>query len=345
MHKTDFLPATFVEPLLEYLQARQIDDRALETELQQVLQSSHVCARQFCDLLERLHRHDPVSALGVRLGRAAQPRHFGVVGYMLSSCSTLGQALPRYQRYHALLQQGLHSRAWLGQGVLHMRWSQAVANTPLALEFSLVVFVSLYQSLIGRAQAPLHAGLPFARPADSDVYQVLLGCPVQFGCAEIELNLPAHLLAMPIASKDPYLLKLLEQQAQALLSQQPEHMDADSEAFFVRVQEQVVESMKNGDASAEAVAAALGYSLRSFYRQLQQAGYSYRSVLAQTRHTLARQYLRDPNLTQSDAALLLGYAEQSSFIRAFRSWIGITPGEYRQRHLQQRGGSSPAQAS
>ncbi|WP_404840868.1 helix-turn-helix transcriptional regulator [Alkalilimnicola ehrlichii] len=69
--------------------------------------------------------------------------------------------------------------------------------------------------------------------------------------------------------------------------------------------------------------------LRTFYRQLRTAGYSYRGLLAHTRHTLARQYLADPALAQTDVALLLGYSEQSSFIRAFRSWTGTTPGAYR----------------
>ncbi len=161
------------------------------------------------------------------------------------------------------------------------------------------------------------------------MYQVLLGCPVDFDCSAIELALPAHLLALPISSKDPYLLRLLEQQAQALLKQQPRFEEVQTGAFFARVQEQIVESMKNGDVSAESVARALGCSLRTFYRQLRGAGYSYRGLLAHTRHTLARQYLADPALAQTDVALLLGYSEQSSFIRAFRSWTSMTPGEYR----------------
>lgn len=50
--------------------------------------------------------------------------------------------------------------------------------------------------------------------------------------------------------------------------------------------------------------------------------------------------LADPALAQTDVALLLGYTEQSSFIRAFRSWTGMTPGEYR-AHLSHPSGRSP----
>lgn len=329
MSKNDFIPSGFIETLQAYVRERGLAATGLVIEMGTELESPGVGALRFCQLLEAVRQLDPVPALGVRLGLSAQPSQFGVVGYMVSSCGTLGQALARYHRYQGLLQAGLSSRASLQDGVLRMRWTQAVANTPLASEFSLAVFVSLCQALIGRAITPLRAGLPFARPLDAGVYQVLLGCSVEFDRGAIELDIPAHLMALPISSKDPYLLRVLEQQAQALLKRHPAVEDGQAGSFFSRVQEQIVESMKNGDVSAEAVARTLDCSLRTFYRQLRGAGYSYRGLLAHTRHTLARQYLADPALAQTDVALLLGYSEQSSFIRAFRGWTGMTPGEYR----------------
>ncbi|WP_022963196.1 AraC family transcriptional regulator [Halopseudomonas pelagia] len=343
MSKTDYIPSGFIETLQSYVRERDLPASGLLDKMSRDLESPSVSAQRFCELLESVWERDPVSALGIRLGLSAQPRHFGVVGYMVSSCGTLGQALARYHRYQGLLQGGLVSRAWLKDGVLYMRWTQAVANTPLASEFSLAVFVSLCQVLIGRAVTPMRAGLPFPKPQDLGVYQVLLGCPVDFDRSAIELAIPAHLLALPISSKDPYLLRLLEQQAQALLSQLPQVEGAQTGAFFSRVQEQILESMKNGDVSAAAVALALGCSLRTFYRQLRSAGYSYRGLLAHTRHTLARQYLADPALAQTDVALLLGYSEQSTFIRAFRSWTGMTPGGYR-GHLARNGGDVAGRA-
>ncbi|WP_304641201.1 AraC family transcriptional regulator, partial [Pseudomonas sp.] len=341
MSRIDVLPAAFLEPVLNYARERELPAGGLLREIGQALVSPSIPALSFCDYLEQLWALDPVPALGLRLGLACQPRHFGVVGYMVSACGTLGQALLRYHRYHELLQSGLVSHSSIKGGALHMAWTQAVANTPLASEYSLAAFVTLCQALIGRPIQPIRAGLPFAAPEDAGVYQVLLGCPVDFGCDAIELSIPAHLLALPITSKDSYLLRLLEQQAQALLNQRPRVADSDADSFFVQVQDQIVEAMKNGDASAEVVARAMGLSTRSFYRLLNRAGYSYRGLLAHTRHTLASQYLADPALAQTDVALLLGYAEQSSFIRAFRGWAGMTPGEYRQHRL----GSAPTAAT
>lgn len=337
MIKSDYLPSGFLQPLQDYLRQRALPAQDLLHELDACLESPNVPSERFCELLDAVWHAAPVSALGIRLGLATHPGQFGVVGYLVSYCGTLGQALARYYRYQRLLQQGLDSRGELKDGVLYMRWTQAVAKTPLATEFSIAVFVSLCQALIGRAITPVRAGLPFARPANADVYQALLGCPVEFDRPAIELAIPEYLLALPISGKDPYLLGLLEKQAQALLNQLPQLETSAAGASFQRVQDQIVESMKNGDVSAAAVASALNYSLRTFYRELRSAGYSYRGLLAHTRHTLARQYLADPALAQTDVALLLGYSEQSSFIRAFRSWTGMTPGEYRS-HLARKAG-------
>ena len=50
-----------------------------------------------------------------------------------------------------------------------------------------------------------------------------------------------------------------------------------------------------------------------------------------TRREVAQVYLRDAALSALDVALLLGYAQQSSFTRAFRAWFGTTPSAWRSR--------------
>ena len=47
------------------------------------------------------------------------------------------------------------------------------------------------------------------------------------------------------------------------------------------------------------------------------------------RGELARLSLQHPSLGLSKTASLLGYEDPNSFLRAFRMWEGITPGEWR----------------
>ena len=81
----------------------------------------------------------------------------------------------------------------------------------------------------------------------------------------------------------------------------------------------------------ETVARRLNRSLSTLQRQLQAEGLSYRQVIDQTRHSLARAYLGDKRFSQAEIAYLLGFSDQSSFSRAYRRWTGQSPGRAEQR--------------
>ena len=51
------------------------------------------------------------------------------------------------------------------------------------------------------------------------------------------------------------------------------------------------------------------------------------------RRDVAIEFLSDPQLTLPEIANRLGFAEASSFQRAFKAWTGFAPGVYRLRQL------------
>lgn len=58
-------------------------------------------------------------------------------------------------------------------------------------------------------------------------------------------------------------------------------------------------------------------------------GTSFKQLLTQTRREQALAYLADPSLEIKEVAFLVGYEDQNSFYRAFRSWEGETPASWR----------------
>lgn len=64
---------------------------------------------------------------------------------------------------------------------------------------------------------------------------------------------------------------------------------------------------------------------RTLQRQLKAEGTSFQAVLAYTRESLARHYLRAGDVRTSEIAYLLGYEDTNSFYRAFKTWTGSTP--------------------
>lgn len=323
-----YLPSSFLNVLLRYLDERELSAQDLRGKISQLAQHQRVENRTFSSLLNDIYKLDPVPALGLRIGSMALPQHFGLVGYLLASCSTLGQALIRYRRFQTLVLTDLRAEVQVqGSDVKH-QWILRGKDNPLSYEFSAAIFINLYQSLIKKPVAPARVGLPIARPKHGDIYQAILGCPVEFDCLLIRVDIPSTVMLMDIATRDPHLLKIFDQQAAAMLNQNVE-LSESFDHFLKGLQEHLLVAMKDGDTRACTLAAKMGYSLRSFYRKLGDNGHSYRAVLASTRSRLAVRYLVDPALSPSEVALLLGYSEQSAFIRAFKNWMGMTPGEYR----------------
>jgi AraC-like DNA-binding protein len=336
-----YIAKGFVDVLIRHQQARDIHSPALERQLQQLSQETRVDAKRFSDALEQIHQLDPIPALGLRIGLMAKPENFGLVGYLLAACSTLKQALIRYGRFQTLVLSELEAVTIKQHQAISFRWQIHPSNNPHVYEFNVGVFISLYQHLIDQPVPPVSVALPIATPQDTHLYEALLGCPITFNASHLQVDIPAQLMLKTISSRDPFLRRLLDQQASTQLSAKNGTKDGDKTddffEFLERVQQEIHIAMKDGSPHAQTVAERMGIPLRSFYRKLSEQGYQYRALLADLREKQAKYYLTHTELTPSEIAILLGYSEQSAFIRAFKGWVGVTPGEFRLSPKPRRG--------
>jgi AraC-like DNA-binding protein len=99
------------------------------------------------------------------------------------------------------------------------------------------------------------------------------------------------------------------------------------------VKSALLEMLPSGRSSIEKTASRLGMSKRTLQRQLSLESSSFQGILNTTRQELAQHYLSRSEISQSEIGYLLGYQDGNSFLRAFRSWTGTTPGEYRNEYL------------
>lgn len=91
------------------------------------------------------------------------------------------------------------------------------------------------------------------------------------------------------------------------------------------------------------MASKLNISSRSLQRYLQASNTSFRQLVNECRHQLAQQYLQENTYNIQEIANQLGFEEQSSFQKAFKSWQGCPPGVYRQRSSTANSRSHPGQ--
>jgi AraC-like DNA-binding protein len=89
-----------------------------------------------------------------------------------------------------------------------------------------------------------------------------------------------------------------------------------------RARAEIMVSLPGGAVSQATVARRLHMSVRTMQRKLRSEGLSFRDVLDSARRQLAREYAKDPSLTRTESAYLLGFAEVRSLSRAMTRWKG-----------------------
>ncbi|REK74559.1 AraC family transcriptional regulator [Paenibacillus paeoniae] len=86
----------------------------------------------------------------------------------------------------------------------------------------------------------------------------------------------------------------------------------------------------------ESLAQALNYSAPYVARQFKsKTGRSLIEYLIEVRMGEAGQLLKETDLPLQEIAEGVGYSDTSYFIRVFKKWIGLTPGQYREKHRAQ----------
>jgi AraC-like DNA-binding protein len=88
-------------------------------------------------------------------------------------------------------------------------------------------------------------------------------------------------------------------------------------------------AMSGGRPSIDKIAKSLGMSARTLQRRLEEAGTTYQRVLDEVRRESARRLLANTEIDTEEVAFLLGFEEYNSFTRAFQSWEGTTPKQWR----------------
>ena len=326
--KSTYVAGHSASLLLAYLDRERLPLPELRARLRQLEAAPRIAVEVWWDLLAAIQAAHPVPALGIEIGRCAEPRDVGVLGYIAMYCDTAAQALARFSRFEPVLHNLAPSRIAADGENLLIRWVQR-PTTLLSDEVIVAGIVAVGRRLMGGDEfLPVQVAFAHAAPADTSPYQRYFGGPVLFDSPAPWVGIPLRFASRPINTRDPYLAQLLEQQAQAMVEQLP-----DTDGFLQALQRQIIAVLQDGPPDLRLVAPRMGLSERSLYRQLGERGLRYKEVLSTLRFNLARNYLENPRLTLPEISLMLGFSEQSAFSRAFKEWSGRSPLNYRRAKL------------
>ncbi|MDX2170570.1 MAG: AraC family transcriptional regulator [Deltaproteobacteria bacterium] len=265
------------------------------------------------------------TAFGLEVARYPAQTTFHALGYAVAASLTLKEALERIIRYRRLIGDVLELR--LVEAGDRYRFEIDVSAQPgvppQAVDAIAAVVVRQARLLHGpRGCDPLAVHLARPAPPDEHPYRRLFHVAVQFGAprnalefarGDLEDRLPAGNAELA-RGNDEVMVRYLARLEQSRLSS--------------RVQQALLDALPDGAPSKAAVARTLGMSARNLQRHLAAEGTSFRALLDEARVSLARTYVAEGRLSVTEIAFVLGFADTSTFSRAFKRWTGVSPREF-----------------
>lgn len=267
--------------------------------------------------------------IGLRIGQAVPAERFGLAVYAAQNSPDVRQALQRLVKYLCLLNDliecELREADGQAQFSISFRWDMLELERH-AVDLSFSCFAVWARRLLGRDFPVREIRLRHWLRAAEAEWRGLFGAPVRFGAPVNALVFDAALLDAAVADGNSQLGAILEHYASQELASTPVLAD-----FPGRVSQVLLRRMQQGDATdLAAVCAELGLAQRQMQRILGASGTSFRLLLDHVRRTLAVRLLGAAGARVEQVGRQLGYSEPTAFIRVFRKWYGVTPGQYRQ---------------
>lgn len=263
---------------------------------------------------------DPL--FGVHFAQRLSPASIGIVGYLAMSSPSALEALRRFAAYHSLFRVDAAAEIVERDDTVRVVDSPAPGSVPWPrhlAETILFAFCACIERWSGRAPRPVEVRFQHAAHAAAALVAAAFGGPVRFGQPRNEIIFTLDDVSVPFTTADAALLEYLTPVADRAV----ETLSADP--LLVAVEGAVRGELSSGDLSLARVAKRLGVGERTLQRRLRERTISFQTVVDRVRRAAAGRLLDNPHLSVDEIAVLLGYADSSSFRRAHKRWTSHAP--------------------
>lgn len=267
------------------------------------------------------------SGFGVRVGQQMKIDDYGVLGLSWRTCSRVGEIFERSERYFKLLS---NTFAWSirEQGdtsqILLNREAQR-RGMELSTEASLSATVVVLQAMTEKEILPVEVTFKHHPPRDLSSFVRAFKCPVLFNQPEYSISYRTSDLQLRTAKADAsinsYLLKQVDEKTRGI--------KIPGSSLLRDVETLIKDGLPTGIPGIHQISDLLAMSNRTLTRRLSEEGVTYRDLVRKTQKAIAKEKLRDAELSIGEIAFLTGFSEQSAFNRAFKKWTGQTPTDFR----------------
>ena len=247
---------------------------------------------------------------------------------LLVHCQNLGEALRVGCQFYHLLLHDFVPRLWVEQGVASYRLVKRVERDG-RLSYAERVFsfftYGLACWLVGRRIPLLDVVYPAAEKGCITSADILFRIPARYDKDSVSFLFEARWLALPVVQNNQSLVEFLQQAPASLLLRY-----RDQTSLTERIRRLLRKHLADNLLSLDEISRTLTMTPQTLRRRLSLEGQGYQAIKDDLRRDVAIECLAQPELTLIAIANRLGFAEASTFHRAFKGWTGLAPGVYRQ---------------
>ena len=257
-----------------------------------------------------------------RAGFAVPDGAFGVLDHLVASGATVADGMQLLAGYLRLVSRRIRMDIRVEE-VTRVVISDGGQPVPdrVAEEWTLAVSYARFARHMPGFVGDL-VELPLAQRRDEATMSALWGCDIRLGSHETALVVSSETWNKANADANPSLNAALRTVADRI-----EIPDSAYQSLVFLIRDRIAHQIRDGLPTVEGIAHELGLSTRSLQRRLADEHVTFSEVLDSYRRDRAFQAIREGHRRFDELSDSLGYAQQSSFTRAFRRWTGMSPRE------------------
>jgi AraC-like DNA-binding protein len=262
---------------------------------------------------------------GLLVGQRMNLKALGLVGLLMRTSPNAGRALVSIVNLLHLHSQGAVMALRVDEDVAMLTYDAfepGLEATDQTGAGAVAMMLNVMRTLCGPDFRPIEASFGHRRPADIEPFRKFFKVPLYFDAEHYALVFSRDWLDVRPPGADDELQQLLQKQVDVLESRY-------SLAFPDQVRQVLRSALVTGYFSESEIAALFSMHSHTFRRRLDASATSFHELVDECRFEMAREMLLNTSLSVSEISASMGYSRASSFIRAFRRWSGVTPGEWR----------------
>lgn len=247
------------------------------------------------------------------------PMH-GNLDVAARSAPTVGDAIDIFARYGHVRASFASIRKQAVRGVVTLLFKPSARMPdevwqPLA-ESVMMSLMAMLRQVTDDTLDGIAVSFPWPRPPHADLVEDMLGVPTHFDSGELRLSIAQAVCTRPSPFDDAALLRT----ARAELDHEARRFSGLD--LLLEDVGRLLATAKGPRPNEEQVARALGLSRRTLVRRLAANGTSFRVLLDEQLKARATAMRSEGRMTRAAMAEALGYADPTSFSRAWRRWFG-----------------------